>query len=435
MKPQKGAKITECQLAIIGCGLSGMAAALFAAEQGISTVQIGVSGGMIFASGLMDLMGVHPVEKGNKWRDPWAAIDALGRDIPDHPYARLKKTVLRESMEKVVAFLGDEGLPYLKDHENNSEMITSLGTSKYTYYVPQTMWNGVMALREKPPCLILGFDGLNDFSASQITGTLGDQWPGLRWHNLQFSNNGNGAGLVSGDIMARDMEVSGNLDRLVSEVRPHLKDAEGVGIPAILGMERSHEIVGELSREWGTRVFEIPTMPVSVPGLRINEAFTRGLSAKGVKLFFPNRIIKWEQDENGEFLLGTGRNRPDKWIRAKGVILATGRFWAKGLRADRDKIRETLFDLPVSQPGERKEWHRREFLDLKGHPANRAGLEVDDLFRPVAKGGKPAFDNLFACGSILAHQDWMRMKCGSGLAMGTALAAVDAFSSFALKEG
>jgi hypothetical protein len=32
---------------------------------------------------------------------------------------------------------------------------------------------------------------------------------------------------------------------------------------------------------------------------------------------------------------------------------------------------------------------------------------------------------LFAAGSILAHQDWMRMKCGSGLALSTAYAAVN----------
>jgi len=55
---------------------------------------------------------------------------------------------------------------------------------------------------------------------------------------------------------------------------------------------------------------------------------------------------------------------------------------------------------------------------------------VDDLFRPIGKDGGPVFYNLFACGYILAHQDWMRMKCGSGLAIGTASAAVDAFSSF-----
>jgi len=38
--------------------------------------------------------------------------------------------------------------------------------------------------------------------------------------------------------------------------------------------------------------------------------------------------------------------------------------------------------------------------------------------------GQTAFENLFAAGSILAHQDWMRMKCGSGLAIATAYAAV-----------
>jgi len=46
------------------------------------------------------------------------------------------------------------------------------------------------------------------------------------------------------------------------------------------------------------------------------------------------------------------------------------------------------------------------------------------------QGNGTATDNLFACESIPVHQDWMRMKCGSGLAIGTASAAVDAFSSF-----
>ncbi|MBC8418812.1 MAG: glycerol-3-phosphate dehydrogenase subunit GlpB [Desulfobacterales bacterium] len=418
----------ECNLAIIGCGLSGMAAALFAAGKGFSTVQTGVSGGMIFASGLLDLMCVHPVEKGSRWMDPWAAIDALSDDIPEHPYARLKKETIKKALEKVVYFLRDNGLPYLKCGENNSEVMTPLGTSKHTYYVPQTMWEGVRAFKEKRPCLVVGFRELNDFSAAQIAGALGERWPGLRWQDVSLQGSATTAGLVSGDIMARDMELAGNLEKVVTEIRPHIRDAETVGIPAILGMERSHEIVERLSQELGARVFEIPTMPLSVPGLRLNEAFTRGLSDKGVKLFFPNRIISWEEADDGNFLLGIGQGAPAKWIRAEGVILATGRFWARGLRADRDRIREALFDLPVHQPEERAEWHHEDFLDLRGHPVNRAGLEVDDLFRPLDRTGGPASEKLFAAGSILAHQDWMRMKCGSGLAVSSAYAAVTAFS-------
>ncbi len=56
-----------------------------------------------------------------------------------------------------------------------------------------------------------------------------------------------------------------------------------------------------------------------------------------------------------------------------------------------------------------------------------AGLEIDNMFRPLDIAGKPAFKTLFAAGSILAHQDWIRMKCGSGLAIASAYAAVNAF--------
>jgi glycerol-3-phosphate dehydrogenase subunit B len=418
-----------CDLAVIGCGLSGMAAALFAAEKGFSTVQAGVSGGLIFASGLLDVMGNHPIEAGHGWVDPWAAIDAVSNDIPGHPYARLTPGIIKESLSKVVSFLGKNNLSYVKSGENNSELMTPLGTTKTSYYIPQTMWEGVSALKEKRPGLVVGFDELKDFSAARVARGLMGQWSGLRWRNISLKGMVKTSSLVSGDILARDMETAGNVKNLASLIRPHLKDAETVGLPAILGMKRPQEIIEKLSLELGATVFEIPTTPLSVPGLRLNEAFTQGLAEKGVKLFFPERILSWEKEDDGAFLLAMGQGPQKKWIRAEGVILATGRFWAHGLRADRDRIREPLFDLPVHQPEKKDEWHRENFLDLRGHPANRAGLEIDDQFRPLNRSGEPALEKLFAAGSILAHQDWMRMKCGSGLAISSAYAAVAAFSN------
>lgn len=419
----------KCDLAIIGCGLSGLAAAFFATENGFSTVQAGVSGGMVFATGLMDVMGIHPIETGHGWTDPWAAIDAVSNDIPNHPYARLTPDVIKESMGQVVSFLGENHLSYVKSGETNSELMTQLGTTKSSYYIPETMWEGVLALKEKRPCLIIGFDELKDFSAARVARGLVDRWPGLRWRNISIKGTVKASPLVSGDILARDMETAGKVEELVHLIHPHLKDAETVGLPAILGMKRPQETIENLSRQLGANVFEIPTTPLSVPGLRLNEAFTQGLAERGVKLFFPERILSWERDNDGTFLLAVGRGPLKKWIRAEGVILATGRFWAHGLRADRDRIRETLFDLPVHQPEKREEWHREDFLDLRGHPANRAGLTIDNQFRPLNRAGEPAFEKLFAAGSILAHQDWMRMKCGSGLAISSAYAAVKAFSN------
>jgi glycerol-3-phosphate dehydrogenase subunit B len=226
--------------------------------------------------------------------------------------------------------------------------------------------------------------------------------------------------------MARSLAVPENREKLAERIRPLSKNIDFVGLPAMLGMQDSLEVQQHLEEMIGCSLFEIPTMPPSIPGLRIREAFEIKLPEKGVRLLFQNRVTRISKDKDA-FLLEIGSNAPVSRVRAGSVILATGRFLGKGLYADRKLIREPLLNIPVYQPGVRPEWHRFDFMDARGHLINRAGLEIDGAFRPLDHSGKPVFNNLFAAGSILAHQDWMRMKCGSGLAMATAYAAVNAF--------
>ena len=56
---------------------------------------------------------------------------------------------------------------------------------------------------------------------------------------------------------------------------------------------------------------------------------------------------------------------------------------------------------------------------------NRVAGHDYDL--PLDAGGNPAFENLVAAGIVLAHQDWIRMKCGSCLSVATDYASVKAF--------
>jgi glycerol-3-phosphate dehydrogenase subunit B len=44
-------KSIECDVCVIGSGLAGMAAALFAADRGLSVVQMGHTGEIIFGPG------------------------------------------------------------------------------------------------------------------------------------------------------------------------------------------------------------------------------------------------------------------------------------------------------------------------------------------------------------------------------------------------
>ena len=131
----------------------------------------------------------------------------------------------------------------------------------------------------------------------------------------------------------------------------------------------------------------------------------------------------------------TGSAEWQETLEAEGIILATGRFLGGGLTAGRNGIRETLFGLPVAQPPARDLWHRDRFLDHRGHPVNEAGLEIDDQFRPLGTDRSFALENLFAAGSVLAHQDWVRTKSGAGLAIATAYGAVESFLRRRLPPG
>jgi glycerol-3-phosphate dehydrogenase subunit B len=284
----------------------------------------------------------------------------------------------------------------------------------------------VRALEEKPACLIIEIRGLKGFSARQIVASLHAGWTDLRAARISFPGTDHLSEVYT-EHMANALLLPHNREKLAEVVRPLIKKSKIAGLPAILGLYRTHEVFSHLEELIGVSLFEIPTIPPSVPGLRLKETFERGLRLKGNHYFSLKRALKVRQPADGHFETHIGRNDVEHIIHSKGIVLASGRFIGGGLHADRKRIRETIFDLPVHQPDSRAKWHRRNFLDPRGHLINQSGLEIDDKFRPLNHSRQPAFETLFAAGSILAHNDWKRMKCGAGLAIATAYGAVHSF--------
>jgi glycerol-3-phosphate dehydrogenase subunit B len=416
-------KQTACDLAIVGAGIAGLSAALFAAQKGVETVLIGETGEILFASGLMDLLAIHPLEEAGVWDDPWAAIDALRRDIPDHPYARMKTRDIGAAFDRLLGFLAEQGLPYRRRTGRNVSVLTTMGAVKRTYCVPETAWGGVRALEEKPSCLLVDFDQLRGFSARQIASTLTDRWPRLRTARIPFPGS---TRIQYAEQLAQALEAPANREILADDIGACLGTARSVGLPAVLGLYRTGMVFADLQERIGVPLFEIPTLPPSVAGLRLRDAFHRGLVEMGVRLFPHHRVTSARCEQKNNFVLDITAPDGGQTIHAGALLLASGRFLGGGLRGDRNGIRETLLDLPVHQPEERAAWHRQDFLDPRGHPVNEAGLVTDDRFRPVG-GGEPVHERLFAAGSVLAHQNWMRSKCGVGLSVATAYAAVNAY--------
>ena len=336
-------KTIECELAVVGAGMAGMAASLFAAKRGLKVVQVGRPVGFTFASGLLDLMAVHPVAEGKIWEDPWGCVEALIGQIPEHPYAKSSKDDMRTALTELDSFLKAAGIDYRSRDGLNAEVITAAGTVKQSFKIPRTMWAGVGALEKKRPCLIVDFQGLREFSARQIASVAQKRWPNLRTLQIPFPGNADGHEVMTGEISAMTIAQPENIEILVRAIRPHIRDAELIGIPAILGLANADSVVMNLEDQLGTKVFEIPTGPPSVPGLRLLEAFVRQLPLNGVHQLLGCHVQAVTPQPDGGFLLEVGSGSPCQMVRSQGIILATGRFMGNGLKADRSRsVRRSL---------------------------------------------------------------------------------------------
>ncbi|MBU1168565.1 MAG: glycerol-3-phosphate dehydrogenase subunit GlpB [Proteobacteria bacterium] len=414
-----------CDLFIIGEGLAGMSSALFAVNRGLRVCQVGKSYPLGFHSGLLDLLCVNPAQASSNASDPWDAMDYLKKTNPKHPYAKIHKQTIRTAFHEVKTFLAAQGLFYEDLAEKNSDVATSIGTLKRSYMIPLSMQASVQALKKKWPVLFVGVNGLREFSATQIKETLSGTWPGLNAVTLDFPFSRPGEKTC--EHLARALDSEKNRALFANIIRPHLNGEKAVGLPPILGVHHSTEALRDMEHKLGIPVFEIPCLPPSVPGLRLKEAFEQGLDKKGRVRLSNFKIDSLSRNNTGEFFIRLSTDCLTKTILAKGIVLSSGRFMGKGLVADRQKIKEAVFNFPVVQPEGRSTWFQKLFFDDQGHAINKAGIETDSFQRPINDHGDIIFDNVFAAGSILAHQDWAREKSGSGIAMSSGLNAVNAF--------
>jgi glycerol-3-phosphate dehydrogenase subunit B len=411
----------ECDVLIIGAGLAGISSAFFLSENNVDVLLAGNINSLRFSSGLLDLAGEYPLTE--KSQLSTENLKNLCNDFPEHPYGKLSNDERKEGFEKFITFLNTTSFKYSLNDSKNYNIFTSIGTTKETHAIPQSMLAGVKALKDKEPSLILGFKGLREFSSKQIETVLKDEWPLLRSEEIYFPDTENVSEVHLAHI-AQALDSNKILDRLVDMIRPLLKEEVSLGIPPILGIHKTDQILKRLEEKLNVAVYEIPIQPVSIPGYRLANIFQEYLVKSGNYKFIPDHIISVNKDSKGNFIASMGNEKIEKIIQAKTIILASGRFFGKGLNADRKKIYESIFNLPLYQPESREDWHDTEFFSKNGHEINRAGIMTDSSFHPIDESKKIIDDNLYAVGSILAFNDWFRLKTGAGVSILSAYKAV-----------
>jgi glycerol-3-phosphate dehydrogenase subunit B len=414
-------------LAVVGSGMAGMAAAIFAYNRGISFVQVGQASELSFSSGCLDLFSILPGRFPQGFADPFAGIDALVKKRPHHPYSRVPHPMIREAFAEFTDFMGSAGIffhgPEQGDQNiwKNQHIITPAGTLKPTWQVPAAMHAGSLAIARNQRICIVDIKGLKGFGARQIAQTLQPQLPSVTGATIAFPGRETAGDLMC-ERLAWDLEDPKILAQFIGLLKPHAGRVDVLGLPAILGMYRFEKLRRTLEQALGKPVFEIPTLSPSVTGMRMKEAFLGKMTDLGLH-HFPVAVSDIFPDKNG-FVFFVNQGLQTMEVRADHLVLATGRFMGKGLGVRDEQVKEMLFDLPVAQPATRSGWLRSDFFDPAGHPVNQAGIETDDCFRPLDADGSVFHPRLYAAGSILAHQDWKREKSGSGIAIASAFKAV-----------
>ena len=416
----------EYDLLIIGGGLTGLVAAWRAQQAGLETVVVAETPGSLpFSSGALDLLAVYPTETKRYRVRPWEALSELIETEPDHPYGRVGLRGVRTAVNAFISYLETSPLAYYCREDDNMAIVTGAGTIKPTYAVSVSMKNNRLAWKERRPTLVLGFEHLPDFSPEQVVANLQDRWSGLKSGRLNRGIFLDRDRRLTVTELASAFERPEFRERFAAAARLLLGNSRYLGLPAVLGYDRVAHVCNDLEERLGVKVFEIPLLSPSLPGMRLSDLLKRDLLAAGVD-YRQGAPIRKLDGKGGSVLvaLRAGKSNEEQ-IRAKYAVVATGRFFGGGLEASQHGVRETLLGLPVEAPPSRDNWHMASFLGAPGHPINRVGVRVDHDLRPLGPDGRPVYENVFVAGAVMACHDWVREKSGAGISVATGYGAVE----------
>lgn len=395
----------DYDLIIIGMGLSGLMAAKAAVDLGKRVLIVGKGiGSLSLFSNSIDLLGES--QKGGRMEEN---LSLWIRNHPDHPYSMVGLNGIEDSLSSFLSLFPPPYSFKVLD-ERNSFIPTAVGTLRPTYLIPETMIEGVSSHSRKT--LIVGIEGYKDFYSHYVADQM--KCRGITITPLDFPHRGWAA-----NALARLMEKKSFRQEMGRKIKEHLHGESRVGFPALLGIHHPRQVKEDLEQMIGSKIFEIPTLPPSIPGMRIFYRFKEWLIHKGATLLLGssvrNAIIE------GKRCVAINVSNPPLMTTysADRYLLATGRFLGGGLWADKEKISEPIFNLPVKQPLSREEWFRKNFFDGLSHPIHQTGIMVNSSFQPINERGDLILENVWVAGTILAHHSWMDEKSREGIEIAT----------------
>jgi glycerol-3-phosphate dehydrogenase subunit B len=407
------------EVVVVGAGLAGLVAACVLAQDGVPVRLVSKGGGGLpLSPGTVDVWGAPPAGH------PFRAV----RDAPDgHPYRAIGETNVRRGVAALLDLVGADWFD--GDVDTNALLPTALGALRPTALFPPSMGAGRPEAGAR--WTLVGFDRVKDFYPALAAGNLNrTELPGggrvhavARAVALPTDPALAGAD-ASAMVVARAFDRLGFAERVAKEVKPLVREADAVGVPAVLGSS-GRGVWEEFSQAVGRPVFEVTSPPPCLPGFRLEQALLRRARRLGVRLVLGAAVTAVRHGAGRVVSVTTAAAGSPKTYPAEAVVYCPGGFESGGLELDsRHRVVEPLFGLPLTGLAP------TDVLIPEGYsPAPAvfaAGVLVDGAMRPVDSDGEPVYRNLHAAGGLLGGSVRWADRCGEGVALGSAAAAAHA---------
>ena len=408
---------------VVGTGMAGLAAAVRLAQSGarVGVLAKGV-GATHLGGATIDVLGYAP----ERIERPGEALAGFVAEHPEHPYARVGAPRMAAALDWFKALLDGSPLApyaYVGSLDENLLLPTAIGVPKPSALAPVTMAGG--DLRALEAVLAVGFRGLKDFHPALLADGLERTWPTIDARATELRLDVEGRPEFNALGLARAFDRRDFRRTVIAQLSSRVRPAEAVAFPAALGIAAPHDVWSELEHGLGRPVFEVPTLPPSVPGMRMFAILREALRRAGGTLRLNNVVVGAEHEHGRVCALRVRVGLREERHTADWVVLATGGFASGGLELDSSwRARETALGLPmagVPEPGSPR-FDPQYFAD---HPLARAGVAVDARLRPLGADGEPAFENVLVAGATLAGAEPWREKSGDGVSLATGHAAAE----------
>lgn len=387
---------------VIGAGTAGLVAGVRLAQGGarVCVLAKGI-GSTHLAPGTIDVLGYwtdgrrltaapHSPELVDS---PVAAVPELIAARPDHPYALIGLDAVSESLrwfQSCVEAGPLSGYRYEGGLERNLLLPSAIGAVRPSALVPETMAGG--HLGEGGRVCVVGSRALRDFHASLCAANLARAGIEARAVEVEIEASRADENALG---MARRFDDPAWRAGFAARLALKLQADERIGMPAMLGARDPHGAWSDLEQRLGRRVFEIPTLPPSIPGMRLFEILRSALRRAGGRLVMGAEVVNVERSGPRVSAVSTHAGGHNAEYGAPWFVLAAGGFASGAIELDSHwETHERVLGLPlrgVPAPGE-----PRFVPDYRAEqPMARVGVAVDGELR--AEGA----ENVLVVGAAL----------------------------------